>query len=85
MVLLLICLVTLQLNWWQKANDWIYLKGIRVNNIGPGTIDNPINAVKFADPKLKAGVEELLLLEYNDWPDQIASIAAWLSSKEVSY
>ena len=26
-------------------------KGIRVNNIGPGAINTPINAEKFADPK----------------------------------
>ena len=26
-------------------------KGIRVNNIGPGAINTPINAEKFVDPK----------------------------------
>lgn len=35
-------------------------KGIRVNNIGPGAINTPINAEKFADPKQKADVESMI-------------------------
>ena len=37
-------------------------KGIRVNNIGPGAINTPINAEKFADPKQKADVESMILI-----------------------
>lgn len=60
-------------------------KGIRVNCIGPGAIDTPINAKKFSDPKLKAGVESLIPMGYIGKPEQIASVAAWLSSNEASY
>ncbi|GAA3314433.1 hypothetical protein GCM10020331_006930 [Ectobacillus funiculus] len=61
-------------------------KGIRVNCIGPGAIDTPINAEKkFSDPKLKAGVESLIPMGYIGKPEQIASVAAWLSSNEASY
>jgi glucose 1-dehydrogenase len=60
-------------------------KGIRVNCIGPGAIDTPINAEKFSDLKLKAGVESLIPMGYIGKPEQIASVAAWLSSNEASY
>jgi glucose 1-dehydrogenase len=39
-------------------------KGIRVNNIGPGAINTPINAEKFADPKQKADVESMIPMGY---------------------
>lgn len=60
-------------------------KGIRVNCIGLGAIDTPINAEKFSDPKLKAGVESLIPMGYIGKPEQTASVAAWLSSNEASY
>lgn len=60
-------------------------KGIRINCIGPGAIDTPINAEKFSDPELKAGVEELIPMGYIGKPEQIASVAAWLASNEASY
>lgn len=60
-------------------------KGIRVNCIGPGAIDTPINAEKFSDPKLKEGVEELIPMGYIGKPEQIAAVAAWLASNEASY
>ncbi|MDP4164224.1 MAG: glucose-1-dehydrogenase [Bacillota bacterium] len=60
-------------------------KGIRINSIGPGAIDTPINAEKFSDPKLKAGVEELIPMGYIGKPEQIAAVAAWLASEESSY
>jgi glucose 1-dehydrogenase len=37
-------------------------KGIRVNSIGPGAINTPINAEKFADPKVKEDVVSMVLL-----------------------
>lgn len=60
-------------------------QGIRVNCIGPGAIDTPINAEKFSDPKLKEGVEELIPMGYIGKPEQIAAVAAWLASNEASY
>lgn len=60
-------------------------KGIRINCIGPGAIDTPINAEKFSDPELKAGVEELIPMGYIGKPEQIAAVAAWLASNEASY
>ncbi|MFB5673344.1 glucose-1-dehydrogenase [Paenibacillus terreus] len=60
-------------------------QGIRVNNIAPGAINTPINAAKFADPSLKAGVESLIPLGYIGKPEEIAAVAAWLASSESSY
>lgn len=60
-------------------------KGIRVNNIGPGAINTPINAVKFADPAQRADVESMVPMGYIGEPDEIASVAVWLASSESSY
>ncbi|KOP67833.1 sugar dehydrogenase [Bacillus sp. FJAT-18019] len=60
-------------------------KGIRVNNLGPGAIDTPINAAKFSDPEAKKGVESLIPLGYIGRPEEIAAAAAWLASSESSY
>jgi glucose 1-dehydrogenase len=60
-------------------------QGIRVNNIAPGAINTPINAAKFANPSLKAGVESLIPLGYIGKPEEIAAVAAWLASTESSY
>jgi glucose 1-dehydrogenase len=60
-------------------------KGIRVNNIGPGAIDTPINAKKFSDPKAKADVESLIPMGYIGKPEEIAAVAAWLASSQSSY
>ncbi|MCI2253997.1 glucose-1-dehydrogenase [Domibacillus sp. PGB-M46] len=60
-------------------------KGIRVNSIGPGAIDTPINAEKFSDPKAKADVESLIPMGYIGKPEEIAAAAAWLASSESSY
>ncbi|MCM3217815.1 glucose 1-dehydrogenase [Niallia taxi] len=60
-------------------------KGIRVNNIGPGAINTPINAEKFADPKQRKDVESMIPLGYIGKPEQIAAVAAWLASDESSY
>jgi glucose 1-dehydrogenase len=58
-------------------------KGIRVNAIGPGAIDTPINAEKFADPELKKGVVELIPIGYIGKPEEVAACAAWLASEEA--
>ncbi|MEF3353236.1 glucose-1-dehydrogenase [Paenibacillus sp. GYB006] len=60
-------------------------KGIRINNIAPGAIETPINAVKFADPKSRAAVQDLIPIGYIGKPEEIASVAAWLASDESSY
>lgn len=60
-------------------------EGIRVNNLGPGAIDTPINAAKFSDPAAKASVEALIPLGYIGKPEEIAAAAAWLASSESSY
>ncbi|KGR85521.1 glucose 1-dehydrogenase [Lysinibacillus odysseyi] len=60
-------------------------KGIRVNNIGPGAINTPINAEKFADPVQRADVESLVPMGYIGEPEEIASVAVWLASSESSY
>jgi glucose 1-dehydrogenase len=60
-------------------------KRIRVNNIGPGAINTPINAEKFADPKQRKDVESMIPLGYIGDPHEIAAVAAWLASTESSY
>ena len=60
-------------------------RGIRVNNIGPGAINTPINATKFKDPRQKKDVESMIPLGYIGEPEEIASVAAWLASTESSY
>ncbi|AJY73703.1 SDR family oxidoreductase [Paenibacillus beijingensis] len=60
-------------------------KGIRVNSIGPGAIDTPINAEKFADPVLKKGVTDLVPMGYIGKPEEVAACAVWLASSEASY
>ncbi|WP_347552761.1 glucose-1-dehydrogenase [Pseudalkalibacillus hwajinpoensis] len=59
--------------------------GIRVNNIGPGAINTPINAEKFSDPKTKEDVLSMIPMKEIGEPEQIASIAAFLASNEASY
>lgn len=60
-------------------------KGIRVNNIGPGAINTPINAEKFADPEKRADVESMVPMGYIGKPEEIAATAAWLASSQASY
>lgn len=60
-------------------------RGIRVNSIGPGAIDTPINAEKFADPVKKKGVEALVPMGYIGKPEEVAACAVWLASSEASY
>jgi glucose 1-dehydrogenase len=45
----------------------------------------PINAEKFADPKQKQAVTELIPMGEIGQPEQIAAVAAWLASDEASY
>lgn len=59
--------------------------GIRINAIGPGAIDTPINAEKFADPDQRESVESLIPMGYIGTVHEIANVAAWLASAESSY
>ncbi|WP_172253359.1 glucose-1-dehydrogenase [Saccharibacillus deserti] len=59
--------------------------GIRVNSIGPGAINTPINKKKFEDPEQKKQVESMIPMGYVGEPEEIAAVAAWLSSSESSY
>ncbi|PGP57500.1 glucose 1-dehydrogenase [Bacillus cereus] len=60
-------------------------KGIRVNNIGPGAMNTPINAEKSADPEKRADVESMVPMGYIGEPKEIAAVAAWLASSQASY
>ncbi|MFT9848800.1 SDR family oxidoreductase [Aneurinibacillus sp. REN35] len=60
-------------------------KRIRINNIGPGAINTPINAEKFEDPELRQGVIDMIPMGYIGEPEEIAAVAAWLASSEASY
>ncbi|MHC5530612.1 glucose 1-dehydrogenase [Priestia megaterium] len=60
-------------------------KGIRVNNIGPGAMNTPINAEKFADPVQRADVESMIPMGYIGKPEEVAAVAAFLASSQASY
>lgn len=58
---------------------------IRVNAIGPGAINTPINAKKFADPKQYAQTANMVPMNRIGTPEEVAAGAAWLASTESSY
>ncbi len=60
-------------------------KGIRVNGIGPGAIDTPINEGWMAIPEERQKVESYIPLGRIGKPEEIASLAAFLASDEASY
>lgn len=60
-------------------------KGIRVNAIGPGAINTPINAKKFADPEQLATTTSMIPMKRVGDPEEVAAVAAWLASDESSY
>lgn len=60
-------------------------KGIRVNSIGPGAIDTPINAEKFADPAQRADVESMVPMGFIGEPEDVANCAAFLASEQARY
>lgn len=59
--------------------------GIRVNAIGPGAINTPINKEKMQDPEKKAALEKIIPMGYAAEPSEVANVAAWLASEQASY
>ena len=60
-------------------------QGIRVNAIGPGVINTPINKEKMNDPAQKAALEAIIPMGFAGEPETIAAAAAWLASDQASY
>ncbi|GLR86336.1 SDR family oxidoreductase [Bradyrhizobium iriomotense] len=60
-------------------------RGIRVNAVGPGAIDTPINAAWTGDAKKRAGVESHIPLGRVGTAEEIAAVFAFLASDEASY
>ncbi|MCO4096922.1 glucose 1-dehydrogenase [Macrococcus canis] len=58
---------------------------IRVNNIAPGSINTPINAENFKTEQDKKDADLFVPMGYVAEPEEIASVAAFLASKESKY
>ncbi len=59
--------------------------GIRVNAVGPGTIETPLLAGVVKDAAFRKKVLSRTPLGRIGHPDEIAAIVAWLASDESSY
>jgi glucose 1-dehydrogenase len=60
-------------------------RGIRVNAVGPGAVDTPLNAVWTGDPVRRAAVEAHIPLGRAATAEEIAAVFAFLASGESSY
>lgn len=60
-------------------------RGIRVNAVGPGAIDTPINAAWTADADKRANVASHIPMGRVGTPEEIAAVFAFLASDEASY
>ncbi|WP_203333946.1 glucose 1-dehydrogenase [Planococcus beigongshangi] len=60
-------------------------QGIRINAIGPGTIDTPANPVHEQDEEEKEKTLAKIPMKKVGVPAQIAAAAAWLASSEADY
>ncbi len=58
---------------------------IRVNAIVPGTIDTPMNAAGFSDPKVREHYTEIAPARRLGTPQDLAGIAVFLASDESDY
>jgi NAD(P)-dependent dehydrogenase (short-subunit alcohol dehydrogenase family) len=59
--------------------------GIRVNAVGPGTIDTPLIKNVIKDPAFRSKVLSRTPLGRFGQPQEVAAIVAWLASDEASY
>jgi glucose 1-dehydrogenase len=60
-------------------------RGIRVNAVGPGAVETPINAAWTGDPGKRSAVESHIPLGRVATADEIAAVFAFLASDEASY
>jgi NAD(P)-dependent dehydrogenase (short-subunit alcohol dehydrogenase family) len=58
---------------------------IRVNAIVPGTIDTPMNAAEFSDPKRRQHFADIAPARRLGTPEDLAGIALFLASEDSSY
>ena len=60
-------------------------RGVRVNCVGPGAIDTPMNAAWTGDESKRKGVCEHIPMGRPGYADEIAATFAFLASDEASY
>jgi glucose 1-dehydrogenase len=60
-------------------------RGIRVNAVGPGAIDTPINAAWTGDAEKRADVTSHIPLGRVGTPEEMAAVFAFLASDDASY
>ena len=60
-------------------------RGVRVNAVGPGAIETPINKEKLEDPEQRRAVETLIPWDRVGQPEEVAACVAFLASDEASY
>ncbi|CAN5709408.1 glucose 1-dehydrogenase [soil metagenome] len=60
-------------------------RGVRVNAVGPGAIETPINKEKLQDPEQRKAVEALIPWDRVGRPEEVAACVAFLASDEASY
>lgn len=60
-------------------------RGIRVNAVGPGAIETPLNAAWTGDPEARAAVERHIPVGRAGRPEEIAAVFAFLASDDASY
>ena len=60
-------------------------RGIRVNGIGPGATNTPINRAWVEDPVKKEQVESHIPMRRAGTADEMGSIACFLASDDAAY